>query len=939
MRRLLSLLCMMGVAALLGCGGDAPVFETELTPARPHLTYYKDGHGRYVNLRGINVGGTSKVPRMLDVPLDNGRDWSFVGRPFPEGEADLWMAHIRSLGFNSIRLIFLWESVFPDAYGEPDEDFLDYFEEVVAAANRQGIYVVLNLHENLWSRHLYALFNERAPGIRGDIDHMLFAMLPCAPGDEEGSESCLTRKVVGDGAPLWATELCLPEKDFDSPYWGRHHAIGRLAEQDPRARWSYVLMLFDTLNTELQLIDTSTPEKRQAFTDMLDEMQARLDVLGPFDYTESTDMLPLTSWWENTILSLDISRCYASFFAGDEVFPDRVVENGELKWRSEADQPDSAYSLKDYLQSSWADAWGQVAARVGKYPNVIGYDLINEPAITSVMLTVVALYFELGGFDDTLKDILNALINYDISDYVWIIDSVFPALSDPTKGPCEDRCARDAANLCGAPCEDDCDTFCYDEDNDTTDETCFDLCRRQVAECSARRAGCLALLSNQIETCVDYCRDPDRDQAVTKLIYLLKFLQLLPPDTSDETREAWGMDGVDAFAAAGLNFGFDTSYLKPLFERTAAAIREGDDDAVIWLVTTGSSGLQGDTWMTMPANIDQAVYAPHWYPDIYPFVGLNVPERDFEVEEVRYREYADELARHAEFAAYSLSNIPVVYGEFGTYWNYKYRGEEWPEFGYIQSRRNEYRLSAEILNNYYEAFEELGFGNFVWCYTTDNHPLDGDGWNREDFSLVEFIREDLEPNRFECLRTSLDEGRAACLRLAEAQADNLDDNGFPAHDRCTELLCELPARYVVPVPDDAPEGYMAPRGHMAWMRPYAKVLSGKPLYSHFNSDFHYYDPDKGIPDPRREFKLVFAGKESDAPTVIFVPTAQYPDGFYVWLSDGWAAWDAQNQELYYHPEYDKPGWEHRVRIRPPIEGQKTEGFDYFIHGDRVVTGS
>jgi hypothetical protein len=129
---------------------------------------------------------------------------------------------------------------------------------------------------------------------------------------------------------------------------------------------------------------------------------------------------------------------------------------------------------------------------------------------------------------------------------------------------------------------------------------------------------------------------------------------------------------------------------------------------------------------------------------------------------------------------------------------------------------------------------------------------------------------------------------------------------------------------------------VAPRGYKAFVRPYAHLISGKPISTHFYSDLHYFDPDKGIPNPEHEFQIVFQSKQTFAPTVIFVPELQYPDGFFVWLSDGYALWDQEDQWLYYYPERDEPGAEHTVTIRPPLVGQNEDDWDYFIIGDFVV---
>ena len=76
-----------------------------------------DQHGRTLMLRGANVGGSSKVPRapngathIREGFLDH-RLVSFVGRPFPLGEADEHFARLREWGMTFLRLVVTWEAV------------------------------------------------------------------------------------------------------------------------------------------------------------------------------------------------------------------------------------------------------------------------------------------------------------------------------------------------------------------------------------------------------------------------------------------------------------------------------------------------------------------------------------------------------------------------------------------------------------------------------------------------------------------------------------------------------------------------------------------------------------------------------------------------------------------------------------------------------------
>ncbi len=780
--RWIALVLLVFLVAPAGCGDDKAVFESTLSPVHTDLTHIKDFEGRYMHFRGVNVGGSTKVPVFLVEPLENGRDFTYVGRPFPLDDAEKWFAQLRDLGFNSIRLLYIWEAVFPDSYEEPDTEFLDYFERIIELAGQYGIYVLINCHENMWSRHLWANYNEEAEGTKGEIDNMLWSLLP---DPDTGS---YTDRVAGDGAPLWATKVCLPEKTFydaeTNPNWGTHHIVGRI--NDPFGQVGLEMLLVELVKMGLiqSPEDVDTDEEIEAFAKTLSD-KIKAHAPESFDITETTDMLPFTFWGTNNAVSLDMERCYAQFFAGDTVYPDRrVVKNEDGEWiavnKDTLDDPDEAMNVKDFLQSGFINAWVEIAKRAKKHPNVIGYDLMNEPVSIFLLMTAAAAYFDLG-LDSAIESALTDLL--------------------------------------------------------------------------------------------------PEDDLGKNIALLIDIFELLPPTTDEETRAKWGFEGANLGAMAGLNIGFEKNFLQPLYERLTTAILEEDPEAKIWLEPgigveslLGSGGGLGGQWqqyMTGLAPRAQYVYTPHWYPDIYPNIGFNMPPRTFALDEYRYRDYTAMLKEKVDWAAYALANVPAVFGEFGTYWNFKYLNED-PEIpGWKQSRMNDYAISAEVLDNYYEGFEDLFLSNMVWCFTADNDPIYGDWWNHEDFSIV-------------------------------------DDQGQP-------------------------------RGEEAYSRPYPRALSGKPISMHFYSPLHYFDPDKGQPNKDREFELVFASKETDAPTIIFVPPAQYAAGFYVWLSDGWAAWDNTNHRLYYYPEADEPEWEHTVRIQPPIEGEDIAGWNYFIKGENVVS--
>ncbi|MCA9773173.1 MAG: cellulase family glycosylhydrolase [Myxococcales bacterium] len=96
--------------------------------------FFKDAQGRVVILRGVNMAGDSKVPPFTPITsaelLDPLADW----------------------GMNIIRFLFTWEAYEPEP-GVYDESYLDYYEQVLDWAAERGIWVILDIHQDTWSRY------------------------------------------------------------------------------------------------------------------------------------------------------------------------------------------------------------------------------------------------------------------------------------------------------------------------------------------------------------------------------------------------------------------------------------------------------------------------------------------------------------------------------------------------------------------------------------------------------------------------------------------------------------------------------------------------------------------------------------------------------------------------------------------------------------------
>jgi hypothetical protein len=733
---LVLLAAIVSAASVSACiNGDPPAAEPlPLTRLRADRTYLRDGHGRYVFIHGINTSGADKVPARIDskgVP-------SYVGKPFPVDQARAHFAKLRAMGWNSIRLLVMWEGIEPVKRGQHDEAYLDYLREITKAAAENDIYVLFEMHQDIWSRFLHVKYNQTPKyGLPGSLESNLLALV-----------KPYTDVVTGNGAPRWVVEACLQEKNLSSPSWGYPRVLSGLTGKE----LGIIAKLYLKLTGGDLTVPTPSTEWISTFL---------LNRPDPFDVNETTDMLPISAWALAHGLSLDVARCYACFFAGDVVFPGLVKEG---------------QNVKDYLQESFAGAWKALATKVKDLPNVMGYDVFNEPSGNYLVLAAVGAAVRAGAVDAARGVLVSVL-------------------------------------------------------GDETGQDVYDI--------------------------------------------LLGF-RLLPPDSQPETLRLWGLDKIDPLAAIGLFHGFDDNHLRPFYERVGREIQTVDPKAVIYIERSlnvsifstliGAGGGIAGQWdepMTRPTlpRSDQVVFTPHWYTDIYPFPSFVYTPRSFTAEEVRHRDYQPALEQAKSLAAWSLGNPPVVFGEFGTFYNFG---------GIEQAKKDNYAVPAHILDNHYEAFERMLQGHIQWNYCPENNEAYGDLWNHEDLSIVD------------------------------------------------------------------PQG--TPRTELTWSRPYAKALAGKPISTNFYSDYHYYDPDKGKQLPRREFEVRYASKETSAPTEIFVPEVQYPDGFYIWISDGFCTYDAKKTTLYHYPSKDEPGVEHWVQIRPPQPRSDNTGWRYFVHGDKTVSG-
>ena len=121
-------------------------------------TDFVDEQGRILHLRGVNLGGSSKLPLIPDgatyrkEKYFEHRDVSFVGRPFPLTEADTHFTRLKNWGFNFLRLIITWEAIEHAGPGIYDTEYLDYVEKIARKAGEYGFSLFIDPHQDVWSR-------------------------------------------------------------------------------------------------------------------------------------------------------------------------------------------------------------------------------------------------------------------------------------------------------------------------------------------------------------------------------------------------------------------------------------------------------------------------------------------------------------------------------------------------------------------------------------------------------------------------------------------------------------------------------------------------------------------------------------------------------------------------------------------------------------------
>jgi hypothetical protein len=134
-----------------------------INPSKGKTMYVKDNlildnEGRVLILRGVNLGGDSKIPfceigsEIKPDFLNTQNNVSFVGRPFPLEDAEGNFKRLKKAGMTFLRFIVTWEAVEHEGPGIYDEAYLAYLRKILLAAEKEGISVFIDPHQDVWSR-------------------------------------------------------------------------------------------------------------------------------------------------------------------------------------------------------------------------------------------------------------------------------------------------------------------------------------------------------------------------------------------------------------------------------------------------------------------------------------------------------------------------------------------------------------------------------------------------------------------------------------------------------------------------------------------------------------------------------------------------------------------------------------------------------------------
>ena len=117
--------------------------------------WFRDNYGRYLLFRGVNFASRSKLPPYLPIaPLDVSRiNYEELHEEIKNVEKHL--DHLKDLGFNVIRLLFMWKALEPMPNPHLDEllpeakKYLEMMKVIIDELHERRMLVILDFHQDI----------------------------------------------------------------------------------------------------------------------------------------------------------------------------------------------------------------------------------------------------------------------------------------------------------------------------------------------------------------------------------------------------------------------------------------------------------------------------------------------------------------------------------------------------------------------------------------------------------------------------------------------------------------------------------------------------------------------------------------------------------------------------------------------------------------------
>lgn len=225
------LLCVVVITGCSGSKTNTTVHDTVWSDG----TWLRDTQGRVIVIHGINV--SQKMPPYLPDSLPSG------GKTLSGTAA--YFASIKQGGFNAVRLIIIWAGLEPSP-GTIDANYLDQIQQEVKMCKDDGLYVLLDMHQDLYSQFL--CYGDGAPQWACD----------------------LAGYVPSQCRSSWATNYLVPAitQSFQN-FWDDQPAPDNTGLQEHyAAAWQRVAALFATNTSVLgyEIMNEPYPGKYNLFT-------------------------------------------------------------------------------------------------------------------------------------------------------------------------------------------------------------------------------------------------------------------------------------------------------------------------------------------------------------------------------------------------------------------------------------------------------------------------------------------------------------------------------------------------------------------------------------------------------------------------------------------------------------------------------------------------